>query len=354
MGFDLDSIQETIDKAADNINKIVDFTNSLRQNPKWQSPRLYELQTGKKAESVVTQILGYGALSSVGFAMTVTNLIHLIGNGSGFGAIFGLVFGAGILGAGLAVGVNGTRKMKRTKRFRLYRDVIGRKTVITFGELASAVGESVDFIKKDVHDMVIRKMFVQGHFDDEDTMLILSDEAYGQYKTLMATKKKELEDEAELVSAGLTPAGREILMQGETYISKIREANDRLPGVVISAKLQTLEDVIKRLIQEVRKQPSSATELRKLMNYYLPTTWKLIESYEEIESETVQTAEMKKTKANIESTLDTINDAFERLLDNLFRKQAVDISSDISVLNTMLTQEGLKDSTFTLNKGGNH
>lgn len=353
MAFDLDKIQETIDKATDNIGKIVDFTNMLRQNPKWQSPRLYESQIGKKASSIFQQIIGYGA-GGVGLAMTLSGIIGTIGSSGNFGSILGLIFGTAVLGVGIAAGASGTGKMKRTERFERYRSIIGRKTVINFIDLAHETGESVEFIRKDIHDMVVRKMFVQGHFDDEDTMLILSDEAYGQYRNLMASKKQELEDEAALVSAGLTPAGKEILKQGEDYIARIHAANDRLPGVVISAKLQTLEDVIERLIQEVKKQPSSATELRKLMNYYLPTTWKLIESYEEIEAETVKTPEMKKTEDNIEATLDTINAAFERLLDNLFRKQAVDISSDISVLNTMLTQEGLKDSTFTLNREGNH
>ena len=53
------------------------------------------------------------------------------------------------------------------------------------------------------------------------------------------------------------------------------------------------------------------------------------------------------TKKEIEHTLDTINQAFELLLDSLFQDKAWDISSDISVLNTMLAQEGLTKRDFS-------
>lgn len=73
----------------------------------------------------------------------------------------------------------------------------------------------------------------------------------------------------------------------------------------------------------------------------MPTTWKLLDSYRNFDREPIQSENIRKTKKEIEQTLDTINEAFEKLLNDLFQTTAWDISSDISVLEAMLAQEGL-------------
>ena len=86
-----------------------------------------------------------------------------------------------------------------------------------------------------------------------------------------------------------------------------------------------------------------------MMDYYLPTTSKLLDAYRELDKQPVAGDNIRSTKTEIEQTVDTLNVAFEKLLDSLFVDRAWDISSDISVLNTMLAQEGLKEDDFTLN-----
>ena len=80
-----------------------------------------------------------------------------------------------------------------------------------------------------------------------------------------------------------------------------------------------------------------------MMEYYLPTTVKLLEAYEDLDGQPVQGANIISSKQEIEKTLDTLNVAFEKLLDSLFQDTAWDVSSDISVLHTMLAQEGLTE-----------
>ena len=82
-------------------------------------------------------------------------------------------------------------------------------------------------------------------------------------------------------------------------------------------------------------------ELRRFMKYYLPTTVKLLAAYEELDRQEIQGSNILKSKKEIEDTLDTINKAFENLLDSFFEDTAVDISSDISVMQTLMAQEGL-------------
>ena len=83
------------------------------------------------------------------------------------------------------------------------------------------------------------------------------------------------------------------------------------------------------------------------MNYYLPVTIKLLDAYEDMDRQPVQGENIRSSKKEIEDTLDTLNSAFEKLLDSVFKDVAWDVSSDISVLNTVLAQEGLKEDDFT-------
>ncbi|MBP3273872.1 MAG: 5-bromo-4-chloroindolyl phosphate hydrolysis family protein, partial [Butyrivibrio sp.] len=96
-----------------------------------------------------------------------------------------------------------------------------------------------------------------------------------------------------------------------------------------------------RIFAQVKKDPSSADELHKLMNYYLPTTKKLLNAYVELDKQPEVGENITQTKKEIDEAMDTINMAFESLLDSLFQDMAWDISSDISVMKTMMAQDGL-------------
>ena len=91
-------------------------------------------------------------------------------------------------------------------------------------------------------------------------------------------------------------------------------------------------------------------DLKRLMNYYLPVTVKLLDAYEDMDRQPVQGENIRSSQKEIEDTLDTLNSAFEKLLDSVFKDVAWDVSSDISVLNTVLAQEGLKEDDFTRRK----
>ena len=109
----------------------------------------------------------------------------------------------------------------------------------------------------------------------------------------------------------------------------------------MSNKLYKLEGIMNRIFEQVKKDPSSADELHKLMNYYLPTTKKLLTAYVELDKQPGGGENVQQTKKEIDLAMDTINLAFENLLDSLFQEMAWDISSAISVMKTMMAQDGL-------------
>ena len=88
-------------------------------------------------------------------------------------------------------------------------------------------------------------------------------------------------------------------------------------------------------------------ELKKLMDYYLPMTVKLLNAYADMDAQSVQGENIQSSKREIEATLDTLNTAFEKLLDSIFKTTALDVSSDITVLQTLLAQEGLTEDDFS-------
>ena len=206
--------------------------------------------------------------------------------------------------------------------------------------------------------MIRLGMFPQGHLDDEKTCLMLTSEVYGQYlRAKESAKYRELEEKA--VRPDVVPEAEEetkksepakeletAIQEGQEYIRQIRLANDRIPGPVVSEKLTRLEHIVTKIFDYVQKHPEKLADIRKFMSYYLPTTLKLVQAYCEFDQQSVAGENVAAAKKEIEDTLDTINTAFANLLDSLFEDAVMDVSTDISVLETMLKQEGLTGSDF--------
>nr|WP_243143962.1 5-bromo-4-chloroindolyl phosphate hydrolysis family protein [Eubacterium sp. BL-380-WT-2B] len=143
---------------------------------------------------------------------------------------------------------------------------------------------------------------------------------------------------------------RLLIEEGKESIEQIREANEAISGEVISQKLDRLEIILCKIFEYVENHTDELPQTRKFMGYYLPTTLKLVNAYREMDAEPIQGENIRSAKHEIEETLDTINYAFENLLDSFYQDKAMDISTDITVLETMLAQEGLTEKDF--NTGG--
>ena len=114
-----------------------------------------------------------------------------------------------------------------------------------------------------------------------------------------------------------------------------------------SRKISRMELIIAKIFERAKAHPEIIPDLNRLMDYYLPMTVKLLNAYEEMDSQPVQGENITSSKKEIEETIDTLNVAFEKLLDSIFEDTAMDVSSDISVLNTVLAQEGLTEDELT-------
>lgn len=316
-------------------------------------PELFVRTSGAKAGGVVMAITGY----TLSTAMFLVFAFVMLGIAVTSGTVeVGITVLAAIVGVlfvgGVFLAKSGTSLLGRIRRYRLYLSELGGKEYCEIKELAQKLKKSNKFVIKDIEKMIRKGWFRQGHLDGQKTCLIVSNEAYTQYNELMErVQKQKLEEklskEAQAQNqAKLDPQVQEIIRTGDEYIKKIRECNAAIPGEEISAKISRMEVLVDRIFDRVEQNPESVTDIRRLMEYYLPTTVKLLEAYEELDATPVQGENIISSKKEIEKTLDTLNIAFEKLLDSLFQDTAWDVASDISVLNTMLAQEGLTKDDF--------
>lgn len=353
-------VKNTIDDTVDGIRKVVN-TFQKSQEPayqagkkRWQEketlPRLYNPNPPGKVSGVLMAAAGY-TMSGI-FLLIALSFIPLALHFSIPGTIMiGLMAGASL--GFLGMGIVGSRSRGRFLRFKEYVRQIGNRTYCTIEELAGKTGRDKDKVIRDLKKMIEKGMFLQGHLDQQETCVIVTNEMYQQYLTVQeqAKVREEQQKMLEAQRAQLPEECQKILDEGKEYISYIQKCNDDIPGMEMSQKLNRLQTIITRIFEEVGKNPSLASDLRKFMNYYLPTTRKLLDVYCDMDKETIISANVEKTKKEIEDTIDTINQAFENLLNSFFEEKALDVSSDISVLQTMLAQEGLTKGDFEELKG---
>ena len=265
-----------------------------------------------------------------------------------------------LTGASYKLAFDGKSRLGLAQRFRRYRELIGERKFCQIEELASAIGKSAKFVRKDLRRMIGQGFFKEGYLDREQKMLITDRATYQQYletQTEYEHRKTEGgaqqgtgdagQQDAAKAAAKLTPECRELIAEGQRYIQHVHACNEKIEDADMSAKLDRLELVITRIFRVAEQNPDVIGDLKKMMSYYLPTTRKLLDAYCEMDEQPIQGENIKSTRKEIESALDTINTAFENLLDSFFKDQAWDISSDITVLNTMLAQEGLTGKAFS-------
>ena len=125
-----------------------------------------------------------------------------------------------------------------------------------------------------------------------------------------------------------------------------RSLNDAIVDEKISAQIDHLEDVTGKIIDQVVSQPKKLSQIRRFMDYYLPTTLKILNAYDRMDSTGIAGDNISTTKAKVERMMDTITQAFDKQLDALFGEEALDISTDITVMENLLAQEGLGGMTM--------
>ena len=128
---------------------------------------------------------------------------------------------------------------------------------------------------------------------------------------------------------------------GQKAVSEMKRLDNAIADEKISRDIRRMEAVCQKIFDEVKADPAKLPQIQQFMDYYLPTTLKLLNAYDRAGSMNVSGENITGTKAKVENIMGTIVTAFEKQLDSLYGQEALDISTDISVMENMLAREGL-------------
>ncbi len=321
-------------------------TNTAQQRPVQETAR------PQSAVSKVTKTPQYGdkgsrIMSIVGLVMAVLGVLAVFGGLTEIGyyssffdfLLRELSYPLGFLAGGIGLLLGGRSMKRRSRRFAKYLAAAGKKEAVDINRLAMVAEVSERKAEKDLELMVEKGLWGPEAFvDGTNDMLFRTQAAAAEY-----FQKKEK-------PAYSTPAQAEEGYSG--MLRNIRRANDRISDPALSAKIDRLEAIAARIFKAIEDDPSRLDKASTFLNYYLPTTQKLLDSYADFEAAGVSGENLSQAKAKIELTMDKIVAGFERQLDKLYQADAMDVDSDIRVMESMLRRDSASvEDDFGLNGG---
>ena len=234
-----------------------------------------------------------------------------------------LFYMTGLVAGGASMWLGGLGMQRRARRFAKYLAYVGNRKAIPINDLARAADVSEAKAEKDLEIMVEKGLWGEGAFVDAGRdMLFLSPEAAEQY---YRQQDNPPPPETEEGYSGI--------------LRNIRRANDRIADPALSEKIDRLEEVAAKIFRLIEEQPEKKAKANTFLNYYLPTTQKLLDSYADFEEAGVSGENLSQAKARIADTMDNIVRGFEHQLDELYQAQALDVDSDIRVMEAMLRRD---------------
>lgn len=148
----------------------------------------------------------------------------------------------------------------------------------------------------------------------------------------------------------IKPTGNEnsdsVIVKGQEMLRQIREVNDAIPDATLSRQMYELERLCVQIFKTVAENPAKEPQIRKFMSYYLPTTLKMLRSYRVMQDRGVSRAELNEAHKTLVRGMDMVLTACQKQLDNLFKAEILDVSTDIDVLEQMLKRDGFTDTAL--------
>lgn len=275
---------------------------------------------GKKltiAGAIMAAVFGFGALDEFLSAVSGGWLLY---------ALSDIFIPLGLCGVGLVLLYCGVARTKQAKRFRKYLALIGKRKSISLSNLAQAMPVSLHRACDDLQEMLDLGYIPQGFLDLANHKLVLSDEGLPEEEPAPQPKKEK------------PPQGMEA---EDAVLSEIQAVNDAIENPELSLKIDRIGEITGNIFAYLRENPGKEGQLRSFLSYYLPTTLKILRAYAQMESQGVEGENISAAKDRIEGMMDKVVEGFEKQLDKLFQDSAMDITSDVEVLERMLAKDGL-------------
>lgn len=290
----------------------------------------YSVRSGK-----IMKIVG-AVLGIVGALFLLQQLDFTLGYAIEYGEWMYLLrqifYPVGMLAGGVSLLLGSGAMKRRQRRFATYLRTAGQKAAVPLDYLARAADVSRKRVEKDVNLMLEKGMWGdEAYIDLGSGMLFKSQEAATAY--FDAAHRAKAEQEQPRQPAAAAPEGYAAIL------AQIRDLNDRIADERLSAQMDRMEQVAGRIFRLIEEDENKRAAAGTFLSYYLPTTLKLLENYAAFEEAGVSGENLSQAKTKIEKTMDSIVAGFEHQLDELYRTDAMDIDSDIRVMETMLRRD---------------
>lgn len=218
------------------------------------------------------------------------------------------------------LGMAGSRSRK-LKKFKKYLKLIGDREEISLSSLAKTTGLREKAVLQDMEEMLEREVLPAGYIDVSRNMLVLRE---GGIREEPAPQTPPADDS-----------------MANAALRRIRKINDDIANPELSEKIEHIETLTAKIFGLLEERPEKSGELRQFMNYYLPQTLKILESYAQLEAQGIEGENIAEAKQKIEGMMDKLVEGYETQLDKLFAADVLDISADLRVMETMLAKDGL-------------
>ena len=339
-------------------------TSVAQQAQQWaplaKAKKRFRSSAGLTASGVIMAASGGAGTVFIGIPALIAALDPLAVGVPGLGVTAAL----GVMTAGFATLLGfGVRNLRRASKLKALQRAVGQREAVTFDDIAARMQVSPKAALSTSRTLIKGGYLPQGRIDDENTTLMVTENAYHQYRQFQQSQRQTLaEREAaeaaraaeaaaraareQDISERLTPEQRAFVACGRDYVRQMDELNAAIDDAAVSERITAIQDVVGRILARAEEEPAIIAGLDRLTAYYLPTTVKLLDAYDRLEEEPIQGENISSSRSEIEHTLEVLHSAFEKLFDDTYQDLSLDVSADISVLHAMLAQEGLTEGPF--------
>lgn len=294
----------------------------------------------KKAAGALSEaggmLLVSGILSAVSYAVLIeedelagTAILAIIAAWFLFGSIFAFF------------------KSRTLRRIASYQSVLGERSYCSLDELSAITGKSRNAIRRDLHKLISMGKYEDVYLAPDGSRLFSNETAYRLYLA-HRTQREEAQYEARAEAAQAAQAAGPaeapapgVLEECRAFLSELREQQRQITDAPVLEQTQRIEAQTMRVIAWLERHPEGEGQIRRFVNYYMPTTLKLVRTYNEVSPQADSSSVAASIQTDICGILSTINTAFQSLQNNLLKDTAMDVSAEISALETVLAQEGL-------------
>lgn len=257
------------------------------------------------------------------------------------------MFFMGVSGIVILVNISLISKLVSTirfkKRFDIYEELLGYKNLEFVEDIAICAKQKELLVIKDLKKATKHKLIPQGHFSRENRVFMVSNDVYEHYMEKPAVYdryfQKMIEERHRIKSRPERIS--QIMEIGEQYIEKIQGYSTLVKDKNVSKKITRMKNIVSMIFHEIDVNPSQAQSLGVFLNYYLPTTEKLLDAYVSLDEKQASGTNANQTRKEIEEAISTIVIAFEGILEKLYEEHEMDIASDIAAIELSMKQEGL-------------